>query len=97
MKIEYKNRDRKKFEDIYQVGNVIIHIGYPCLVTKMDFNNGYTKYFLVSLQDGDVDSGMYDSLKELAREAGSDNDVLVKAKLTVDYKLDGDEEDEDVE
>lgn len=96
MEIEHKNRNYKSFEDIYQVGNVIIHLGYPCLVTKMGFL-GSLKYFLVSLKDGDVDTGICDSLEELARKFGNANDRLVKAKLILDYKLDGDTEDEDVE
>lgn len=32
---------------------------------------------------------MYESVKELELAAGNKNDRLVKAKLIVDYKLDG--------
>lgn len=95
MKIEYKNRGYRK--NIYQVGNVIIHVGAPYLVTKINFNDGHEKYFLVNLKNGNLHTEMCDSLEELARYFGSDNDVLVKAKLIIDYKLDGDTEDEDVE
>lgn len=37
---------------------------------------------------------MYESLKELKLAVGNKNDTLVKAKLIVDYKLDGGAEDE---
>lgn len=37
---------------------------------------------------------MYESLKELKLTVGDEGDTLVKAKLIVDYKLDGDVEDE---
>lgn len=37
---------------------------------------------------------MYESLKELKLTVGDEDDTLVKAKLIVDYKLDGDAEDE---
>ena len=94
MEIEYKNVGYAD-KNIYQVGNVIMHIGYPCLVTEMEFKDEQTKYFLVSLVDGDLDTGMRNSLEELERDFGSDNDRLVKAKLIVDYNLDGDTEDED--
>lgn len=40
---------------------------------------------------------MCDSLEELKRYFVSDNDRLVKAKLIVDYKLDGGTKDENVE
>ncbi|UVY23102.1 MAG: hypothetical protein [Bacteriophage sp.] len=37
---------------------------------------------------------MYESLKKLKLTVGDEDDTLVKAKLIVDYKLDGDVEDE---
>lgn len=38
---------------------------------------------------------MYGSLEELAQAAGDKDDILVKAKVIVDYKLDGGAGDED--
>ena len=64
------------------------------LVCQKTFSNKCTKYFLISLKTAIVSSEMYESLKELKLVVGNKNDTLVKAKLIVDYKLDGDEEDE---
>lgn len=44
MEIEYKNKDYEK--DIYQVGNVIMHVGQPYLVARIFSNDGHEKYFL---------------------------------------------------
>lgn len=90
MKIEYKNRGYRK--DIYQVGNVIENDGVVYLVCH---SNECAKYFLINLYTAAVSSGMYESLKELAQAVGDKDDTLVKAKLIVDYKIDGGTEDED--
>ena len=94
MEIEYKNKNYKR-KSIYQVGNVIMHVGQPYLVTRIFFNDGHEKYFFVNLKNGNLHTEPCDSLEELERYFGSDDDRLVKAKLIVDYKLDGDTEDED--
>ena len=94
MEIEYRNEDYKNKENIYQVGNVIEDDGVAYLVCQKIFSNKCTKYFLINLYTAIVSSEMYESLKELKQAVGSKNDTLVKAKLIVDYKLDGDAEDE---
>lgn len=96
MEIEYKNEDYKN-KNVYKVGNVIEDDGVIYLVCQKTFSNKCTKYFLISLQTAIVSSGMYESLKELKQAVGNKDDTLVKAKLIVDYKLDGDTEDEDAE
>ena len=97
MKIERKNIkciDR----GIFQVGNVIEHNGNFYLVSYQTNPGVYIKYFLVDLSNGWMDGNkMYESLEELAEEFKLYEPRLVKAKLTVDYKLVGDEESEDVE
>lgn len=94
MEIEYRNEDYKS-ENIYKVGNVIEGDGDTYLVCQKSTYNGCKKYFLIDLDTATVSSEMYESLKELELAAGNKNDRLVKAKLIVDYKLDGGLEDED--
>lgn len=102
MEIEYKNVNYGK-KDIFQVGNVFEHDGAIYLVSKNVTPGEHTKYFLVNLKYAALGSKMYESLDELAQARISVwSDVkseikLVKAKLIVDYKLDGDTEDEDAE
>lgn len=93
MKIEYRNEDYKN-ENIYEVGNVIEDDGSTYLVCQKSTYNGCKKYFLIDLYTATVSSEMYESVKELELAAGNKNDRLVKAKLIVDYKLDGGLEDE---
>ena len=93
MKIEYRHEDYKN-KNIYKVGNVIENDGVVYLVCQKAASNGGTKYFLISLYTATVSSEMYESLKELELATGDEGDTLVKAKLIVDYKLDGDAEDE---
>ncbi|MCR4913891.1 MAG: hypothetical protein K5983_09190 [Lactobacillus sp.] len=97
MEIERKNI---KYRDgsIFQVGNVIEHNGNFYLVSYQTNPGVYIKYFLVDLSNGWMDGNkMYESLEELAEEFKLYEPRLVKAKLTVDYKLVGDAEDENVE
>ena len=97
MEIERKNI---KYRDggIFQVGNVIEHNGDFYLVSYQTNSGVYVKYFLVDLSNGWMyENKMYDSLEELSMVFNVVKPRLVKAKLTVDYKLDGDEESEDVE
>lgn len=96
MEIEYKNEDYKN-KNVYKVGNVIEDNGAIYLVCQKNFSNKYTKYFLISLKTAIVSSEMYESLKELKQAVGNKDDTLVKAKLIVDYKLDGDTEDGNIE
>lgn len=88
VKIEYRNEDYKN-ENIYEVGNVIEDDGSTYLVCQKSTYNGCKKYFLIDLYTATVSSEMYESVKELELAAGNKNDRLVKAKLIVDYKLDG--------
>lgn len=90
MKIEYRNENYRS-ENIYKVGNAIENNGVLYLVCQKAASNGGTKYFLIRLKTSTVSSEMYGSLKELALAVGDKDDTLVKAKLIVDYKLDGDE------
>ena len=93
MEIERKNM---KYRDggIFRVGNVIEHNGNFYLVSYQTNSGVYVKY----LSNGWMDKNkMYDSLEELSEEFKLYEPRLVKAKLIVDYKLDGDEESEDVE
>lgn len=94
MKIEYKNKNYKN-ESIYQVGNVIEEMGFIYLVTKMVVLGERIKYFLVDLRNSSAVPRMYESLEELEQNSRSKKQRLVKAKLIVDYKLDGDAEDEE--
>lgn len=102
MEIEYKNVNYGK-KDIFQVGNVIEHDGFIYLVSENVTPGAYTKYFLADLKHASLGSAMYESLDELAQahisvwSEGKAEIKLVKAKLIVDYKLDGDAEDEDIE
>lgn len=91
MEIECKNRGYRK--DIYQVGNVVSRFGSPFLVARDDA--GF--YCFVDLSNGRIFTSRCATLKILAEDHGSLGDKLVKAKLIIDYKLDGDAEDEDVE
>ena len=93
MEIEYKNSVKDISEGIYKVGNVISRFGSPFLVACDDAEF----YCLVDLSNGRIFTPRCATLKILAEGYGSVGDKLVKAKLTVDYKLDGDEESEDVE
>lgn len=88
VKIEYRNEDYKN-ENIYEVGNVIEDDGSTYLVCQKSTYNGCKKYFLIDLYTATVSSEMYESVKESELAAGNKNDRLVKAKLIVDYKLDG--------
>lgn len=94
MEIEYRNEEYRD-RNIYKVGNVIENHGVVYLVCQRDASNGGAKYFLMNLYTATLASGMYGSLEELTQAAGSEDDTLVKAKLVVDYKIDGDTEDED--
>lgn len=67
------------------------------LVGKNHCVDGVPGYCFVDLKYGKILTPLCSSLEILAKEYGFSGDVLVKAKLTVDYKLDGDTEDEDVE
>ena len=87
MEIEYKNENYRD-KSIYKIGNVIENDGIVYLVCH---SNECAKYFLINLYTATASSRMYESLEELAQAAGDKNDKLVKAKLIVDYKLDGDE------
>lgn len=86
MKIEYRSKD---YRNIYKVGNVIESDGVVYLVCQKAASNGYAKYFLINSCTATVSSEMYESLEGLAQAAGSEDDTLVKAKLIVDYKIDG--------
>lgn len=94
MKIEYRNENYRN-ENIYKVGNVIESGGVVYLVCQKAASNGSTKYFLMNLYTATEASGMYGSLEGLTQAAGDEEDTLVKAKLIVDYKLDGGAGDED--
>lgn len=97
MEIEYRNKDYRK-KNIFRVGNVIEHDGFVYLVSSYANPGVFIKYFLVDLINGwTYRNKMYDSLEELSMEFNVVKSRLVKAKLTVDYKLDGDAEDEDNE
>ncbi|UXI85225.1 hypothetical protein NYZ94_05230 [Ligilactobacillus salivarius] len=97
MEIEYRNKDYRK-KNIFRVGNVIEHDGFVYLVSSYANPGVFIKYFLVDLINGwTYRNKMYDSLEELSMEFNVVKSRLVKAKLTVDYKLDGDEESEDNE
>lgn len=97
MEIEYRNKDYRK-KNIFRVGNVIEHDGFVYLVSSYANPGVFIKYFLVDLINGwTYRNKMYDSLEELSMEFNVVKSRLVKAKLTVDYKLDGDTEDEDTE
>ena len=94
MKIEYRNKDYRK-KNIFQVRNVIEHDDFIYLVSSYVNHDLSIKYFLVDLINGwTYRNKMYDSLEELSREFDMAKTRLVKAKLTVDYKLDGGTEDE---
>lgn len=93
MEIEYKNKDYKN-KNIYKVGSVIEDAGNVYLVCQKGASNGCTEYFLINLCTATVSSKMHESLKELELTVGDEGDTLVKAKLIVDYKLDGDAKDE---
>ena len=97
MEIEYKNEDYKNKESIYKVGNVIEYRGEIYLVCETPLALGERRYFLVSLKTSKVSSLMFKTLEKLEENIRSVSDRLVKAKLIVDYKLDGDTEDEDIE
>lgn len=94
MKIEYRNEDYKN-KNIYKVGSVIEDDGNVYSVCQKATYNGCKKYFLINLYTATISSEMYESLKELAQAVGDKDDTLVKAKLIVDYKIDGGTEDED--
>ena len=93
MEIEYKNSVKDISAGIYKVGNVISRFGSPFLVARNDAG----LYCLVDLSNGRIFTPGCATLKILAEDYSSVGDKLVKAKLIVDYKLDGDEEDEDNE
>lgn len=93
MEIEYKNSVKDISKGIYKVGNVISRFGSPFLVARNDAG----LYCLVDLSNGRIFTPNCATLQILAEGYGSVGDKLVKAKLIVDYKLDGDTEDEDAE
>lgn len=94
MEIEYKNQELVK--NIYQVGNVISRFNITFLVAKTRYveKKGYC---FVNLINGEIITPICRSLEVLYKNYGVDQDRLVKAKLTIDYKLNGDTEDEDAE
>lgn len=92
MKIELKNVDYAN-NDIYQVGNVFSRLGTPILVAKDNQSNG-TGYYFIDLSNAKILTPTCFSLEMLAKQHGFSGDTLVKAKLIVDYKLDGDAGDE---
>ncbi|MYU86479.1 hypothetical protein [Ligilactobacillus salivarius] len=94
MEIEYKNQELVK--NIYQVGNVISRFNITFLVAKTRYveEKGYC---FVNLINGEIITPICRSLEVLYKNYGVDQDRLVKAKLTIDYKLNGDTEDEDAE
>ncbi len=97
MEIEFKQEDCRNKGNMYQVGNMIENHGMVFLVCQQNYSSGiYKKYFLISLRTGIVATGMYNSLEDLKKAAEDERDRLVKAKLIIDYKLDGDTEDEDI-
>lgn len=91
MEIEYKNR-KFKIKDIYQVGNVISRSGKIFLVAETAYF-GKTEYCFVNLENGKIFTPMFKNLERLYLDYGRSEDRLVKAKLTIDYKLDEDTED----
>ena len=94
MEIERKNINYRD-GGIFQVGNVIDHNGDFYLVSYQTNPGVYVKYFLVDLSNGWMyENKMYDSLEELSMVFNVVKPRLVKAKLIIDYKLDGGAEDE---
>lgn len=93
MEIERKNVAYAN-NDVYQVGNVFSRSGTPILVAE---DNQYGGYCFIDLSDAKIFTPYCATLKILAEDYGSVGDKLVKAKLIVDYNLDGGTEDEDVE
>lgn len=90
MKINFDSK--RELKELYQVGNVIENYGMVFLVCQQNYSSGKPKkYFLISLETGIVATGMYNSLDDLRKAAEDERDRLVKAKLIVDCKLDGDE------
>lgn len=91
MEIEYKQEECKNKENMYQVGNVIEDEGSFFLLCQQTYSSGnLKKYFFVSLRTGNVATGMYNSLDDLKKATENERDRLVKAKLIIDHKLDGD-------
>lgn len=88
MEIEHRNEDYKN-KSIYQAGNVFENHGIVYLICRTITSNGSTKYFLINLSSAAMVSRMYNSLPELELAVGDEDDTLVKAKVVVDYKLDG--------
>lgn len=89
MEIEYKNIDCAS-NDIYQVGNVFSRLGIPILVAETKHMDGETGYCFVDLGNGKILTPLCSSLEILYKDYGFSEDVLVKSKLIVDYKLVGD-------
>lgn len=85
MEIEYKNSIKDMSKGIYKVGNVISRFGSPFLVARDDV--GF--YCLVDLSNGRIFTPRCASLETVAEGHGSIGDKLVKAKLIVEYKLEG--------
>ena len=70
---------------IYQVGNVIKTDEGPVLISSfIEKRSEEMKYFSVSLENGAVLSGVFDSLEELAGLYGDPSDKQVKATLTIE-------------
>lgn len=91
MEIEFKQEEFRNKENMYQVGNVIEDDGSVFLVCQQIYGSGnYKKYFFISLRTGNVATGMYNSLGDLKKATENERDRLVKAKLIIDRKLDGD-------
>lgn len=91
MEIEYKNSVKDVSKGIYKAGNVISRFGSPFLVACDD--KGF--YCLVDLSNGRIFTPRCASLETVAEDYGSVGDKLVKAKLAVTYKPEGDAEDEE--
>lgn len=96
MEIERKNVAYAN-NSIYQVGNVISRFGSPFIVAEFKYSNREPGYCFVDLENGKIFTPECASLDLLSENYGYSKDRLVKAKLIVDYKLDGDAEDEDAE
>lgn len=89
MKINFDGR--RELKDIYQVGNVIKDNTNTLYLIVGNVEDGYA---MVNLTNNNVTEKV-STLEELADIYGEDEDVLVNAKLIVDYKLDGDTLNED--
>lgn len=94
MEIEYSN-EKYRDRNIYKVGNVIENHGVVYLVCQRPASNGGTKYFLMNLYTATLASEMYGSLEGLTQAVEDEEDILVKAKVVIYHKTNGDTENED--